>query len=177
MTMYMLSIRLVRFGKKHAPAFRMVVQEKHRAPSSKYVEKVGHYIPHQTPKILELNAERIQYWISKGAQPSDTVHNMLVSQGVIKDKKRGVTKITKKRAGKMAAKADAKKAKEAEAKEVAAAQAAEEAAAAQEVKEDAPAEDTKTEEKVDNDAAAEEQKEASKEEPAIEETLKEEAAS
>ncbi len=105
----MLSIRLVRTGKKHSPAFRVIVQDKHRVPTSRYVEKVGHYIPHQQPKVLELNAERITYWIGQGAQPTDTVHNMLVDKGIINDKKRDVSTMTKKRIAKIAKKAEAKK--------------------------------------------------------------------
>lgn len=119
----MLSIRMVRVGKKHAPAFRLVVQEKHRAPRSKYIEKLGHYIPHQQPKVIEINADRVLYWISEGAQPTDSVHNLLVSQGIVKGDKRGITSITKKRSSKLEdkkaeakAKEEEKKAKEAEAK-------------------------------------------------------------
>lgn len=175
----MLSIRLVRFGKKHSPAFRVVVQEKHRAPSSKYVEKVGHYIPHQKPKILELNAERIQYWISKGAQPTDTVHNMLISQGIIKDKKRAVTNITKKRTGKMQAKDVAKKEKAAAKAEAAdAAKAEAEAAPVEEPKEEAvSAEEVAEEVKEEASAEATEEKVEEKKDEPKEEEKKEESAS
>ncbi len=163
----MLSIRLVRVGKKHSPAFRIVVQEKHRAPSSKYVEKVGHYIPHQNPKVLELNTERIQYWISKGAQPTDTVHNMLISQDIIKDKKRSITNISKKRSGKLSAKADAAKEKAAAKAEAEAAKAADEAEVPAE---DAPAEPEAEKPAEEAASAAEEKKEEKKEEaPAAEE--------
>lgn len=97
----MLSIRMVRGGKPRAPAFRIVVQEKRRAPVSQYIEKLGHYIPHQQPKVIEINADRVRYWMSQGAQPTDSVHNLLVSQGIITGDKRSVTSLTKKRSAKL----------------------------------------------------------------------------
>ncbi len=108
----MLTIRLTRVGTRNAPAFRVVVQEKHRAPVSKSIEILGNYTPRL--KFIKLNAERIQHWISKGAQPSETLHNLFVAQGIIKDKKVGVSSITKKRTVKMN-KAKAEAAKKAEA--------------------------------------------------------------
>lgn len=104
----MLMIRLSRVGKHNSPAFRMVVQEKSRAPKSRSVEIVGSYIPYRSPKIIQLKTERITYWLGKGAQPTDTVHNLLVSQGVIKAKKVSITSITKKRVAKIEAKKVAK---------------------------------------------------------------------
>ncbi len=103
----MLMIRLSRVGRRNAPAFRMVVQEKSRAPQSKHIEIVGSYIPYRHPKVVQLKADRIAYWLSKGAQASDTVHNLLVTQGVLKEKKVSVTSITKKRATRL----DTKKSK------------------------------------------------------------------
>lgn len=110
--LFMLTIRLTRVGTRNAPAFRVVVQEKHRAPVSKSIEILGNYTPRL--KFVKLNAERIQYWISKGAQPSETLHNLFVSQGIITDKKVGKSSITKKRTVKIA-KAKAEEAKKAEA--------------------------------------------------------------
>lgn len=81
----MLRIRLARTGKKNKAQFRVVVAEKTRAASKRFVEILGHYNPHSKEKVFK--KERIQYWISQGAQPSATVHNFLVDAGIIKGKK------------------------------------------------------------------------------------------
>jgi small subunit ribosomal protein S16 len=83
----MLAIRLKRVGRKNDPSFRIIVQDHRRAPTKTrgLVEFVGSYDARKgTPQV---NAERIKYWISMGAQPSPTVHNILVSTKVIEGKK------------------------------------------------------------------------------------------
>lgn len=60
----------------------MVVAEQHKAVKRQYVELVGHYSPTCNPKILKFNKERITYWISKGAQPSESVASLLKSEGM-----------------------------------------------------------------------------------------------
>lgn len=83
----MLKIRLQRIGRKNEAHFRIIVTEHTRATNTgDFIERVGAYNP--KTKHLELDAERITHWIGKGAQPSDTVHNMLIKNGVIKGKKR-----------------------------------------------------------------------------------------
>ncbi len=68
------------------PSYRIVVVEHTASPKAgKFVEKVGTYNPKSKERVL--NAERIKHWISVGAQPSATVHNMLVSLGILKAKK------------------------------------------------------------------------------------------
>ena len=69
----MLKIKLARFGKRNQPHFRVVINEARDKRDGSYVEKIGHYAPTQTPKILEINKTRYDYWISQGAQPTDTV--------------------------------------------------------------------------------------------------------
>ena len=82
-------IRLKRVGRKGDPSYRVVVTEKHRGPKAgKYIEKVGFYDPKKD--IRTLNAERITYWMSVGAKPSDTVYNLLVSEKVVDGKKKNV---------------------------------------------------------------------------------------
>ena len=82
----MLVIRLLRTGRRNQPSFKVVVTEKTNAPSARtFVEEVGTYNPRTKQRVL--HKERIQYWISKGAQPSPTVYNMLVSEGVVQGKK------------------------------------------------------------------------------------------
>lgn len=93
----MLMIRLARTGRKNTATFRLVLQEKTQAPKSKALENLGSYNPHLKDRKdqLQLNTERIQYWMSKGAQPSATVHNMLVELGVINAPKRRVVALNK----------------------------------------------------------------------------------
>lgn len=94
----MLAIRLTRVGKKNQPQYRIVVQEKSKATSSDYLEKVGFYNPHDDSDAgLQLNEERIKHWVSKGAETSDTVHNMLVEKGIIEGKKIPKGRPTKKK--------------------------------------------------------------------------------
>lgn len=82
----MLMIRLQRVGRKNYAEFRVVVTEKTRAAkSSNYKELLGHYNPHKD--TFTVDAERVLHWISLGAQVSDTVHNLLVSQKIIEGKK------------------------------------------------------------------------------------------
>jgi small subunit ribosomal protein S16 len=81
----MLRIRLSRVGKKNKAQFRITVADGHRAPTGKFIEILGHYNPHTKEKVFK--QERIEYWISKGAKPSATIHNFLVDAKIIKEKK------------------------------------------------------------------------------------------
>lgn len=73
----MLAIRLTRLGTKKKPFYRIVVLEKSTARDGRSLEILGTYNPLLTPAHIEINAERVQYWQSKGAQPSETVANLL----------------------------------------------------------------------------------------------------
>ena len=73
----MLMIRLARFGKKKHPFYRVVVTEKTRPRNGRFVEIVGTYDPQKNPALVQMDSERVQYWLSKGAQPSDTVRSMI----------------------------------------------------------------------------------------------------
>jgi len=78
----LLKIRLTRTGKKNRPSYRIVVAE-HTAPiQGKFAEVLGFYNPIENPKQLEYKEDRIKYWISVGAQPTDTVASLLKSAGV-----------------------------------------------------------------------------------------------
>ncbi|OGG62792.1 30S ribosomal protein S16 [Candidatus Kaiserbacteria bacterium RIFCSPHIGHO2_02_FULL_59_21] len=82
----MLKIRMQRTGRTNAPSFRIVVVEHTESPKTgNVVEKLGTYNP--KTKERTLNGERIQYWLSVGAKASDTMHNMLISAGIIEGKK------------------------------------------------------------------------------------------
>ena len=83
----MLTIRLQRTGKKTQPSYRLIISEKAKATNSSVLEYLGHYHPATKDKAITLEKERIEYWLSKGATVSKTVHNLLVSNGILKDKK------------------------------------------------------------------------------------------
>jgi small subunit ribosomal protein S16 len=82
----MLKIRMQRVGRINQPAFRIVVVEHTASPKAgKFVDKVGTYNPKSKERTLD--EAKIKHWISVGAQPSATVHNMLISVGIIQGKK------------------------------------------------------------------------------------------
>jgi small subunit ribosomal protein S16 len=84
-----------RKGKKNQPFFRVVVIDKRRTASGgRAVEDLGYVDP--LTKKRNFKKDRILYWISKGAQPSDTVHNLLITEKIIEGKKIGVVKAVKK---------------------------------------------------------------------------------
>lgn len=86
----MVIIRLRRTGKRKEPHFRLIVSDSRKDTTGTYLEAVGYYNPRQQPAMIELNRERIQYWLSKGAQASDTVHNLLVDAKLLDTPKRAV---------------------------------------------------------------------------------------
>ena len=73
----MLAIRLMRMGAKKRPSYRIVVKEKLSKRDGAYLENLGTYNPTREPAEIHLNAERVQYWIEKGAQPTDTVRRLI----------------------------------------------------------------------------------------------------
>ncbi len=73
----MLSIRMTRMGSKKKPYFRVVVTEGRTALQSSFVENLGTYNPRVKPAKVEINRERVQYWLKKGAKPSDSVRTLL----------------------------------------------------------------------------------------------------
>lgn len=73
----MLVIRLARVGARKQPHYRVVVIDKERARNGRFVEIVGTYNPRTNPASIDLKQDRIQYWVSKGAQPSDTVQRLI----------------------------------------------------------------------------------------------------
>ncbi|HEY4513523.1 MAG TPA: 30S ribosomal protein S16 [Candidatus Paceibacterota bacterium] len=86
----MLKIRLQRIGRKNDPSFRAVLTDsKNSTKSGRFLEILGTYNPKAGEKNLKKNfqTDRIKYWISKGAKPSDTMHNFLVQDKIIVGKK------------------------------------------------------------------------------------------
>ncbi|MBX4206540.1 30S ribosomal protein S16 [Candidatus Parcubacteria bacterium] len=82
----MLKIRLQRVGRRHEPAFRLVLTEHaNSSKSGRFKELLGSYDPRKKGEALK--AERLKHWLSKGATPTPTVQNLLVRKGVIRGKK------------------------------------------------------------------------------------------
>ena len=168
-----LKIRLARGGAKKRPFYRIVVAEASAPRDGRYVERVGTYnpmVPKDHEQRLTLNGERISFWMSKGAQPTERVHKMLASAGLmaapaLRDQPKKSAP-GKKRAEREAAAAEAAAA----AAEAEAAQAAEEAVA------DAPAEEAVAEAPAEEAVAEAPAEEAVAEAPAEETPAEEEKA-
>jgi small subunit ribosomal protein S16 len=73
----MLAIRMRRVGAKKRPFFRVVVTEQRTSRDGAFVEILGHYYPRTKPAKIEIDRDRVQYWIAKGARPSDTVRTLI----------------------------------------------------------------------------------------------------
>ena len=101
----MLTIRLQRMGKKNTPTYRLVIAEKARDTQGRNLEILGSFNPHAVEGGLIPNTDRIKYWLDKGAQTSNTVHNLFLKVGLISaDKKKKSVYISKERAVKIAEK-------------------------------------------------------------------------
>lgn len=74
---HLLRIRLTRRGAKKSPHYRVVIAEKSSPRDGRFVEIVGHYNPAREPAVLHLDLERVQYWLEKGAQPTQTVRTLI----------------------------------------------------------------------------------------------------
>ena len=70
-------IRLARMGRKNVSRFRIVAIDAHKKRDGRFLEILGTYNPQQTPKQFAINTERVAFWIDQGAQPSETVNNLL----------------------------------------------------------------------------------------------------
>ncbi len=81
-TKYMLAISLMRMGAKGKPFYRLVVKEKRSKRDGKYLENVGTYNPMVNPAEVNLKHDRVQYWISVGAQPTETVASLIKNNPV-----------------------------------------------------------------------------------------------
>lgn len=78
-------IRLKRLGRRHRPSYRIAAVDSRKARDSRVIEELGLYDPVNADENLRLvlKRERIEYWLSVGAQPSDTVRQLLKKQGVV----------------------------------------------------------------------------------------------
>jgi small subunit ribosomal protein S16 len=77
-------MRLTRIGSKKRPYYRIVVIEKRRARNGRFLEVLGQYSPISSPAQIEIDSERAQYWLSKGAIPSETVRSILRKKEIVK---------------------------------------------------------------------------------------------
>ena len=73
----MLAIRLRRVGSKKRPYFRVVVIESSNPRDGSFVEILGHYSPKSKPALVDVDRDRLQYWLERGARPSDTVRTLV----------------------------------------------------------------------------------------------------
>src|SRR6185295_10343355 len=73
----LLAIKLMRTGAKKRPSYRVVVKEKQSKRDGAYLENLGTYNPTREPAEVNLKVDRVQYWIARGAQPTDTVAQLI----------------------------------------------------------------------------------------------------
>ena len=76
-------LRLQRFGTTKRPYYRLVVADSRNKRDGRYLEIIGAYDPTKEPTLIEIDEERALDWLSKGAQPTDTVRNLLTKKGII----------------------------------------------------------------------------------------------
>ena len=79
----MVKIRLRRLGAKKAPFYRVVVADSRFPRDGRFIEEIGTYNPLTDPATVNVDADRAQEWIKKGAQPTDTVRGILKKAGVL----------------------------------------------------------------------------------------------
>ena len=79
-------IRLRRVGRKKSPMYRIVVADSKSPRDGKFIEIVGQDQPRTGDKAINLDADRVNYWLNVGAQPTDTVRSLLRKAGVLKQR-------------------------------------------------------------------------------------------
>jgi len=80
----MVKIRLKRMGAKKAPFYRVVVADSRYPRDGRFIDEIGTYDPKTDPSTINIDAEKAQKWIANGAQPTDTVKELLKISGAIK---------------------------------------------------------------------------------------------
>lgn len=159
----MVTIRLARGGAKKRPFYGIMVADSRRSPRGRFIERIGFFNPRAVggEERLRIDTERVEYWVSKGAQPSDRVSALLKQfakgpEALEAEKAKIVARTDAKKAAAEKAEADSVKAKEAADAEAAKAAEAEAKAAEAEAKAAADAEAAPAEEAVAEEAVAEE---------------------
>lgn len=82
----MVKLRLIRMGATKAPFYRIVAMDSRKARDGKYIDQIGFYNPVSEPKQIVIDADKAKEWLANGAQPTDTVMGLLVSQGIVEKK-------------------------------------------------------------------------------------------
>ena len=77
-------IRLKRLGQKKSPFYRIVAADSRMPRDGRFIEQLGTYDPRQNPAVVTIKEDEVLAWLNKGAQPSDTVRNILSKAGVMK---------------------------------------------------------------------------------------------
>ncbi len=78
------SMRLMRFGEKKRPFYRIVVSDCRSPRDGRFIEQIGVYDPHRNPAEVRFKEERTIDWLKKGAQPTQTVRQLLIRSGIYK---------------------------------------------------------------------------------------------
>jgi small subunit ribosomal protein S16 len=76
-------IRLRRMGAKKAPFYRIVVADGRYPRDGRFIEEIGYYDPTKNPSVVKVDADKAKTWLQNGAQPTDTVRDILKKQGVL----------------------------------------------------------------------------------------------
>ena len=76
-------MRLTRMGDKKSPFYRIVIMDSRVARDGAYIDKVGHYNPTAQPAEIVIDADKAKKWLANGVQPTDTVKNILINQGIL----------------------------------------------------------------------------------------------
>ncbi len=79
----MVKIRLTRVGAKKAPAYRIVVADSRYPRDGRFIDQIGSYNPMTNPAEVKIDAEKAKDWMSKGAQPTETVKSLFKKNGII----------------------------------------------------------------------------------------------
>ena len=79
----MVKIRLRRMGAKKSPFYRVVVADSRFARDGRFIEEIGYYDPTKEPSVVKIDAEKAKQWLSNGAQPTDTVREILKKAAVL----------------------------------------------------------------------------------------------
>ena len=79
----MVKIRLRRMGAKKAPFYRVVVADSRFARDGRFIEEIGYYDPTKNPSVVSIDADKAEQWLSNGAQPTDTVRELLKKASVL----------------------------------------------------------------------------------------------
>lgn len=81
-------MRLTRLGDKKSPFYRIVVADSRVARDAKYIDLVGTYNPLTNPAEVKIDADKVNTWLKKGAQPTETVKSLLVNAGIMQSSKK-----------------------------------------------------------------------------------------